>query len=241
MANPTSKHQTDNVEIMDEKPHTQHHEESVLGDGTETPQRTSCLVNLSKWEAIKTCKRVGIMMDGYQVTVPGESRWSDGMVVWVIAADAPGNLVANPGFIEQFGTFISERTGVNAIDPVHITLWAAAVSSMPDPFNTARSSLTPFQAQISAVAIQPLVGFVNDKFGRRAILWQMTVFLVAVRQISSRGGPAPGLTDRAGSFCRDVCEGVVHLADRANPYGLRPGLGAGRPAHRESSSLPGRA
>ncbi len=39
-----------------------------------------------------------------------------------------GNLVANPGFIEQMGTFISERTGVTAIDPVHITLWSISVS-----------------------------------------------------------------------------------------------------------------
>ncbi|KAK7224294.1 hypothetical protein V2G26_012297 [Clonostachys chloroleuca] len=69
-----------------------------------------------------------------------------------------GSIVANKGFIEQFATVKDPVTGQKALEPNHISLWAAGYF-------------------ITTIAIQTVAPNTADRFGRKFNMWAVTFFL----------------------------------------------------------------
>ncbi|TYJ58911.1 hypothetical protein B9479_000344 [Cryptococcus floricola] len=90
------------------------------------------------WRACLFCgiTTFGVMMDGYQTSMPG-------------------SILANAGFIEQFGTKISSE-GVKSLDAKYVSMWSGLGYLMQFIGNWA-------------------AGFISDRFGRRAVLWALSL------------------------------------------------------------------
>ncbi|ODN95257.1 hypothetical protein L198_04646 [Cryptococcus wingfieldii CBS 7118] len=90
------------------------------------------------WRACLFCgiTTFGVMMDGYQTSMPG-------------------SILANAGFIEQFGTIISSA-GVKSLDAKYVSMWSGLGYLMQFIGNWA-------------------AGFISDRFGRRAVLWALSL------------------------------------------------------------------
>ncbi|ODO05600.1 hypothetical protein I350_04658 [Cryptococcus amylolentus CBS 6273] len=90
------------------------------------------------WRACLFCgiTTFGVMMDGYQTSMPG-------------------SILANAGFIEQFGTKISSA-GVKSLDAKYVSMWSGLGYLMQFIGNWA-------------------AGFISDRFGRRAVLWALSL------------------------------------------------------------------
>ncbi|ORY35933.1 general substrate transporter [Naematelia encephala] len=71
---------------------------------------------------------------------------------------APGNIVANPGFINQFGT-VRDATGALALNAKYVSLWSG--------FN--------YVSQIFSQAVSPIIG---DRFGRRINMYLFTFSMI---------------------------------------------------------------
>ncbi|WVQ72838.1 hypothetical protein IAR50_002399 [Cryptococcus sp. DSM 104548] len=90
------------------------------------------------WRACLFCAitAFGVMMDGYQTSMPG-------------------SILANAGFIEQFGTVISS-SGVKSLNAKYVSMWSGL------------GYLMQFVGNWSG-------GFISDRFGRRAVLWALSL------------------------------------------------------------------
>ncbi|KAH7353178.1 general substrate transporter [Pyrenochaeta sp. MPI-SDFR-AT-0127] len=91
-----------------------------------------------------------LYMTGLGVTVAGLYAGYANSVI--------GSIVANRGFINQYGTVRDPRTGVLALNATHIALWGALYF-------------------VSAVCIQTLAPYTADRFGRKFNMWGITFFI----------------------------------------------------------------
>ena len=73
-----------------------------------------------------------------------------------------GGVIANAGFIQQFGTVIS-TTGALSINPAYITAWSCA--------GYAGQLIGTFSC-----------GFMADRFGRKWCMYTLTALMVLVRR-----------------------------------------------------------
>lgn len=72
-----------------------------------------------------------------------------------------GSIIANRGFIQQYGTVRNKRTGALELSATHIALWGALYF-------------------VSAVLIQTLGPYCADRFGRKFNMWAITFFITLV-------------------------------------------------------------
>jgi hypothetical protein len=73
-----------------------------------------------------------------------------------------GSIVANRGFINQYGTVRDNKTGALALNANHIALWGALYF-------------------VSAVCIQSVAPTTADRYGRKFNMWGITFFITLVR------------------------------------------------------------
>ncbi|KAF2994970.1 hypothetical protein E8E13_003257 [Curvularia kusanoi] len=69
-----------------------------------------------------------------------------------------GSIVANQGFIEQYGTVKDPQTGKLALNATHISLWGALYF-------------------VTAICIQAIAPITADRFGRKFNMWGITFFI----------------------------------------------------------------
>ncbi|KAH6695908.1 general substrate transporter [Leptodontidium sp. MPI-SDFR-AT-0119] len=69
-----------------------------------------------------------------------------------------GSIVANQGFINQYGTVRDPKTGVLALNATHIALWGALYF-------------------VTAVCVQAVASTTADHFGRKFNMWAIAVFI----------------------------------------------------------------
>lgn len=107
--------------------------------------RDTAFVGLSRLQSLRRFWRAcffcgvcvfGVLMDGFQYSLPG-------------------GVLANTGFIKQFGTVVDPATGALALDAQYISSWAGVA----------------YAGQFSA---QYVAGYLSDRFGRRSVLWLFT-------------------------------------------------------------------
>jgi hypothetical protein len=72
-----------------------------------------------------------------------------------------GSIVANRGFINQYGTVRDPKTGALALNATHIALWGALYF-------------------VSAVCIQSVAPTTADRYGRKFNMWGITFFITLV-------------------------------------------------------------
>jgi MFS family permease len=72
-----------------------------------------------------------------------------------------GSIVANRGFIAQYGTVKDPKTGKLALNATHIALWGALYF-------------------VTAVLIQTVGPYCADRFGRKFNMWAITFFITLV-------------------------------------------------------------
>ncbi|WWD01250.1 hypothetical protein V866_008192 [Kwoniella sp. B9012] len=91
------------------------------------------------WRACTFCMitAFGVIMDGYQTSLPG-------------------SVLANAGFIKQFGTVVDSATGALSVDAQYISMWSGL------------AYLCQFLGNWAG-------GFIGDRFGRRYTLYALTV------------------------------------------------------------------
>jgi len=92
---------------------------------------------------VRLSSRSGATFDGYAVTIPG-------------------SIIANPGFVQAFGT-ATTGTGQLILDANHVGAWGGSQSG----------------GQIVGMLVAP---FVSDRFGRRLAMLILSVLLVIVSQ-----------------------------------------------------------
>jgi hypothetical protein len=85
-----------------------------------------------------------------------------------------GSIVANRGFINQYGTVRDPKTGALALNATHIALWGALYF-------------------VSAVCIQSVAPTTADRYGRKFNMWGITFFITLVSARSC--SPVPCLAD----------------------------------------------
>jgi MFS family permease len=69
-----------------------------------------------------------------------------------------GSIVANQGFINQYGTVKDPKTGKLALNAQHIALWGAVYF-------------------VTCIAIQLVAPTTADRYGRKFNMWGITVFI----------------------------------------------------------------
>ncbi|WVW82919.1 hypothetical protein I302_104933 [Kwoniella bestiolae CBS 10118] len=91
------------------------------------------------WRACTFCMitAFGVIMDGYQTSLPG-------------------SVLANSGFIKQFGTVVNPTTGNVSVNAQYISMWSGL------------AYLCQFLGNWAG-------GFISDRFGRRYTLYALTV------------------------------------------------------------------
>ncbi|OCF38972.1 hypothetical protein I317_07227 [Kwoniella heveanensis CBS 569] len=91
------------------------------------------------WRACLFClvTAFGVVMDGYQTSLPG-------------------SVLANEGFIKQFGTVVDAATGKVSVDAQYISMWSGL-------------------AYLCQFLGNWMGGFISDRFGRRYTLYTLTV------------------------------------------------------------------
>jgi MFS family permease len=72
-----------------------------------------------------------------------------------------GSIVANQGFIDQYGTVRDPQTGKLALNATHISLWGALYF-------------------VTAICIQTVAPYTADRFGRKFNMWGITFFITVV-------------------------------------------------------------
>jgi len=72
-----------------------------------------------------------------------------------------GSIVANQGFINQYGTVRDPQTGKLALNATHISLWGALYF-------------------VTAICIQTVAPYTADRFGRKFNMWGITFFITVV-------------------------------------------------------------
>lgn len=72
-----------------------------------------------------------------------------------------GSIVANQGFINQYGTVKDPKTGKLALNATHISLWGALYF-------------------VTAICIQSVAPITADRFGRKFNMWGITFFITLV-------------------------------------------------------------
>src|SRR4051812_47014807 len=72
-----------------------------------------------------------------------------------------GSIVANQGFINQYGTVRDPATGKLALNATHISLWGALYF-------------------VTCIAIQIVAPTTADRYGRKFNMWGITVFITTV-------------------------------------------------------------
>ena len=72
-----------------------------------------------------------------------------------------GSIVANQGFINQYGTVKDPQTGKLALNATHISLWGALYF-------------------VTAICIQTVAHHTADRFGRKFNMWGITFFITLV-------------------------------------------------------------
>jgi hypothetical protein len=77
-----------------------------------------------------------------------------------------GSIVANQGFINQYGTVRDPATGKLALNATHIALWGAVYF-------------------VTCIMIQVIAPTTADRFGRKFNMWCITVFITTVRLIAT--------------------------------------------------------
>jgi MFS family permease len=77
------------------------------------------------------------------------------------AGAAIGNIVANPGFIQQFGTVLNVETGALELEAQHVSAWGAA-------------------QQVAQIAFQLSSPFVVDRYGRKIAMYGLTINVIIV-------------------------------------------------------------
>jgi hypothetical protein len=81
-----------------------------------------------------------------------------------------GSIVANRGFINQYGTVKDPKTGALALNATHIALWGALYF-------------------VSAVCIQSVAPTTADRYGRKFNMWGITFFITLVNAHSCSPQP----------------------------------------------------
>lgn len=79
-------------------------------------------------------------------------------------SNAVGNIVANPGFIAQFGT-VTNADGVLELAATHVSLWSG------------------FQ-YVGQVVFQAISPFISDRFGRRIAMYTLNGLMLIVSRVS---------------------------------------------------------
>ncbi|WRT67706.1 uncharacterized protein IL334_004678 [Kwoniella shivajii] len=94
------------------------------------------------WRACLFCfiTAFGVIMDGYQTSLPG-------------------SVLANAGFIKQFGTIVNPTTGKISVNAKYISMWSGL-------------------AYLCQFIGNWLGGFISDRFGRRFTLYALTVVFI---------------------------------------------------------------
>jgi MFS family permease len=77
------------------------------------------------------------------------------------AGSAIGNIVANPGFIQVFGTVRNPTTGALELKAEHVSAWGAA-------------------QQVAQIVFQLISPFVIDRFGRKMAMYGLTLNVIIV-------------------------------------------------------------
>lgn len=115
--------------------------EAVLAeaDHKDSRQLESAYVGLTRWQALRKFWKAtlfclittfGVVMDGYQTSLPGKlesfhfTLLSAGKA---IAERVLGGILANKGFIKQFGTVVSSA-GVVSLNAQYVSTWSGLVS-----------------------------------------------------------------------------------------------------------------
>jgi MFS family permease len=73
-----------------------------------------------------------------------------------------GSIVANKGFIQQYGTVRDPKTGELALNAQHISLWGALYF-------------------VTCILCQLVAPYTADRFGRKFNMWGITFFITLVR------------------------------------------------------------
>ncbi|KAM0335047.1 hypothetical protein ACHAQA_000081 [Verticillium albo-atrum] len=136
--------------IQSEDRHTLSEGGNKEHSGDEAVVVTSAFASYTRGECIRKFWRLYIT--GVGVSLAGMYAGYANSVI--------GGIIANQGFIDQFGTTKDPETGKLALDPQHISLWAAIYF-------------------ISAILVQSVAPITADKFGRKFNMWAVTFFLTA--------------------------------------------------------------
>ncbi|WVW83142.1 hypothetical protein I302_105160 [Kwoniella bestiolae CBS 10118] len=130
--------------IDDHKPNIDHLDHQPV---TETPLR-SAFADLPSFKAIVKFRRA---------FATGIAASLGGMYIGYCGS-AIGNIVANPGFLEQFGT-VRSATGALSLDAHYVSTWGAV-------------------QQVGQIVFQVLAPFVVDRFGRKVAMYALTFFML---------------------------------------------------------------
>ncbi|KAH7385141.1 general substrate transporter [Cadophora sp. MPI-SDFR-AT-0126] len=134
--------------MADEKLPTASLKEEIEHTATEHTIPVSAFATLSRGQCVRKFWR--LYLSGLGVTVAGMYAGYANSVI--------GSIVANQGFINQYGTVRDPKTGVLALNATHIALWGALYF-------------------VTAVCIQSVASTTADRFGRKFNMWAIAVFI----------------------------------------------------------------
>ncbi|KAF2021571.1 general substrate transporter [Aaosphaeria arxii CBS 175.79] len=123
---------------------------------TENAPPVSAFATLTRAQAVRTFWRLYIT--GLGVSVAGLYAGYANAVI--------GSIVANQGFINQYGTVKNPKTGKIALSATHIALWGAIYF-------------------VTAISIQTIGPMTADRFGRKFNMWLITLFITLVSTLQS--------------------------------------------------------
>jgi hypothetical protein len=108
---------------------------NVLSDADAqfTEVHESAFIGLTRFEALKIFWKstvfclittFGVVMDGYQTSLPGRST----RTCHRSTLTGSGGILANRGFISQFGTIVNPTTGAKSLNAQYVSAWSGLVS-----------------------------------------------------------------------------------------------------------------
>lgn len=136
-------------------------------DKEQAPVLTSAFAAYSKIQIMRKFWRLyafglavslGGMYAGESFFYRARTSHTDGRVGY--CSNAVGNIVANPGFIQQFGT-VTNAAGQLELAATHVSLWSGF----------------QYVGQVVFQAISPLI---SDKFGRRVAMYVLNGLMLIV-------------------------------------------------------------